>query len=60
MSVQLELIDALGRVTTVQSDRLMVAGQHRITLPVQELASGAYILRLLTEQGTKSTRFVVE
>lgn len=60
MHVQLELTDALGRVSRIQSDRMMVAGEHRIALPVQDLASGAYLLRMRTEQGAKSTRFVVE
>lgn len=60
MQVQLELIDALGRVTSLQPSRSMATGQHRIALPVQELASGAYLLRMRTEQGVQSSRFVVE
>lgn len=60
MRVQLDVIDAMGRVTGIQSERMMSAGKHRITLPVQDLAPGVYLLRIRSEQGTRNTRFVVE
>lgn len=60
MRVQLDLIDALGRRTSVLPMGVMAAGPQRIALPVHELASGAYLLQLRTERGVQSTRFVVE
>ncbi|UOQ96787.1 Ig-like domain-containing protein [Hymenobacter sp. 5317J-9] len=51
------LVDALGRTVLTQA---LPAGLSRHTLPLTNLATGVYSLRLLTEAGVVVKRLVVE
>lgn len=55
---QVDVLDPTGRVVrTIQSGELN-AGAHRWPLSVAGLSSGAYLVRLRTEQGQQVQRFV--
>lgn len=58
--VELTVLDALGRITPIALVRALPAGQHRIQLPIGDLAAGAYVLQLRSAGHVQVTRFVVE
>ncbi|MGY3090258.1 1,4-alpha-glucan branching enzyme [Hymenobacter sp. UYAg731] len=47
-------------VRTISSRATQAAGAHELTLPVQDLANGIYVVRLSTGQLTQTTRLVVQ
>ncbi len=56
--VRLSVYDLLGRQIAVLVDAPRSAGAHVVTLSANGLPSGAYVYRLITDQGTR-TRTVV-
>lgn len=57
--VRLELLDVMGRTVRVLRDGTMGAGMHRVELPVAELGSGLYFVRVQRGTRSGSVRFVV-
>ena len=47
-------------VRTISTRATQAAGAHELTLPVQDLANGIYVVRLSTGQLTQTTRLVVQ
>ncbi|MEX1131793.1 MAG: M43 family zinc metalloprotease [Flavobacteriales bacterium] len=58
--VRIEVLDALGRSTSISMDQVLPAGQQRIALPVAGLASGAYIVHMRSVSDIRTARFVLE
>ncbi|WP_210519318.1 DUF4961 domain-containing protein [Hymenobacter terricola] len=60
-AVTVTVLNVLGAtVRTVSSSAVQAAGAHDVTLPVQDLADGIYLVRLSTGQLTQTTRLVVQ
>lgn len=57
--VACELRDLNGRVVLRQTDLLVRSGPNTITLNTSTLASGAYVLRVLTADGPLSRRIII-
>lgn len=58
--VMVSLFDGLGRRVKVISDRRLPAGEHRITVSVADLPSGAYFIHLTLAGGIRKTKRVVK
>jgi len=58
-TVRLDVVDVLGRTVAVLADGDAAPGQHTVTLAVDGLASGVYVLRLTAEGQTETRRFTV-
>ncbi len=59
-AMDLVVLDALGRPTPIALHRVLPAGQHRIPLPIGQLAAGAYVLHMRSAALVNVARFVVE
>ncbi|MDB5269740.1 MAG: 1,4-alpha-glucan-branching protein [Hymenobacter sp.] len=60
-SVTVTVHNVLGAtVRTISSRATQAAGAHELTLPVQDLANGIYVVRLSTGQLMQTTRLVVQ
>ncbi|MCB0791178.1 MAG: T9SS C-terminal target domain-containing protein [Flavobacteriales bacterium] len=57
-SIQLLVLDASGRSLRTVFQGLMPAGQRVLSVPVDDLPSGAFLLELTGSAGTRSLRFV--
>lgn len=57
--VRLELFDAQGRQVATIADEMMSAGMHRIAFDGHGLASGVYLARLRTDDGTEARRVAI-
>jgi PKD repeat protein len=58
--ISVELVDVLGRSLGILYEGKAAQGLQRVDLPVPELRSGMYFVRLLSGQDTRVVRFVVE
>jgi PKD repeat protein len=58
--ISVELVDVLGRSLGILYEGRSAQGPQRVDLPVPELRSGMYFVRLLSGQDTRVVRFVVE
>jgi len=58
--VTIELMDVLGRSVGIVYEGAMVSGEQRLELPVSDLRSGMYFVRLLQGTENRVVRFVVE
>ena len=59
-STRVELLDPLGRTISVIDEKSASAGYHRWALPVDELRSGLYLVRLQQGGSTRVVRFTKE
>ena len=58
-NVSVEVVDVMGRVVAAIPAAQMGAGEHIVTLPVAQLASGVYNVKITTEGGTLTERLSV-
>ncbi|MBO0934621.1 M1 family aminopeptidase [Fibrella aquatilis] len=56
----LSLVNTLGQTVATQSETNAAAGAQKRTVPIRQLATGTYILRLQTPDGTQSTSVLVK
>lgn len=60
-AVTVSVLNVLGAtVRTIAGSTLQAAGAHEVSLPVQDLANGLYVVRLSTGQLIQTTRLVVQ
>ncbi len=57
--VRLDVFDPRGRRVSTLIDQVMAAGQRSLTWQPDQLSSGVYFLRLVTEEGTQIRRAVL-
>lgn len=55
--VRVSVIDVLGREVAVLAEGTLAPGAHRVTVP--SLASGAYVVRLVTREAAHAERFTI-
>jgi plastocyanin len=58
--ITVELLDVLGRSIGTVYEGLAAQGPHRLDLPIPELHSGLYFVRLMHGTETRVVRFVVD
>jgi uncharacterized protein (DUF1501 family) len=58
--VLVSLFDGLGRQVKVVSDRLLSAGEHRLSISVADLPNGTYFVHLTLAGGVRTTKRVVK
>ncbi|SHL83971.1 T9SS type A sorting domain-containing protein [Hymenobacter psychrotolerans] len=59
-TVQVELLDALGRSVPVAVPGTLGSGSHALPLPLAGQAAGLYLVRLTTSEGVSTRRLVLE
>ena len=60
-AVTVTVVNVLGaNVRTIAGSTPQAAGAHEVSLPVQDLANGIYVVRLSTGQLVQTTRLVVQ
>lgn len=57
--VSVTVFDIMGRRVAVLAEGVQPAGTHRVSLDASHLASGLYIVRMMTPNTVESVRFVV-
>lgn len=57
--MKIQVCDMAGRVIQKVEDQLLHKGKHTYTIPTLSLASGFYLLQLITDEGTRSERLSV-
>ncbi len=60
VSARLALVDVLGREVEVLHDGTLAAGPHRMQLPIGDLNSGIYFIRMHRDGLSEVIRFVVK
>ena len=59
VNVSIKAYTSLGQIVAVFTDQNYKAGKHELKCNVSNLLPGSYILKLQTEDGTKSTKLIV-
>jgi hypothetical protein len=57
--VELSIYDVSGKRVEVLRDELMQAGEHRVVWNSERAASGIYLARLSTQEGTATTKLIL-
>ncbi|XZF13349.1 choice-of-anchor J domain-containing protein [Chitinophagaceae bacterium MMS25-I14] len=57
--VNIQLIDAMGRVVSTVADQSMTAGEQEVKINTSGIASGLYNVRITTEKGSMTERLSV-
>ncbi|MBR9920553.1 MAG: DUF4397 domain-containing protein [Bacteroidetes bacterium] len=58
VNMRLEIVDMSGRILKVEDLGTVATGKQSIELNVSQLASGSYMLRLISEKGVAALKFV--
>ncbi len=58
-NINIEVVDMTGRTVKTVANERMNAGTQQVTIPVTDLASGVYNVRLSTKEGTVTQRLNV-
>lgn len=58
--VRIELVDVLGRSLSVMNDGALAAGQHRFEVPLEDRATGVYLVNVVRTNASDVIRVVVQ
>jgi hypothetical protein len=58
-SLTIDIVDITGTSLYTAVEQGLAAGQHRVRVPVQQLAIGNYIVRVTTDNGVTSERLQI-